>query len=61
LRYLKENGPTNWVKLYVHFDTDGTREIGLALGHLAVCKHIAIQDTLATITTLGMEQLKPPS
>ena len=58
LRYLAVNGPTNWVKLYLHFDGDGTREIGAALGHLAICKHIAIQDTFANITPLGMEQLK---
>ena len=30
LRYLAQNGPTNWVTLYLHFD--GTGEIGPALG-----------------------------
>jgi hypothetical protein len=45
--------------LYVHFDDRGiTGEIGPALGHLAVCKHIAIEDTRVKITQLGMEQLK---
>jgi hypothetical protein len=57
LRYLKANGPTNWVTVYVHFD-DGTRDIGAALGHLAVNKYIAIENTRATITSAGMEQLK---
>jgi hypothetical protein len=58
LQYLEENGPTNWATVYLHFDSDGTGEIGKALGHLAVCKHIAIEDSLATITALGTEQLK---
>jgi hypothetical protein len=57
LGYLKENGPTNWAALYVHFE-DGTGEIGRALGHLAFCKHIAIEGTSAKINALGMEQLK---
>ncbi|HEY6261186.1 MAG TPA: hypothetical protein VIW47_06310 [Nitrospiraceae bacterium] len=59
LRYLAINGPTKWAMLYVHFDDRGiTGEIGPALGHLAVCKHIAIEDTRVKITQLGMEQLK---
>ena len=57
LRYLKENGPTDWVRLYLHFD-DGTREIGTALGYLSVCKHVAVEDTFAQLTALGREQLK---
>jgi hypothetical protein len=58
LRYLAENGPTSWLTLYLQFDTHGTGEIGPAIGHLAVCKHIVIEGTTAKITALGMEQLK---
>ena len=58
LRYLTEHGPTNWVAVYLHFDNDGTGEIGKALGHLAVCKHISIEGATAKITALGVEQLK---
>ena len=57
LQYLSENGPTSWVTLYVHFDPHGTGEIGPAIGHLAVCKHIVIEGTTAKITALGIEQL----
>ena len=57
LRYLNENGPINWVTLYVHFD-DGTRDIGAALGYLALCKHIAIEGTTTKITARGTEQLQ---
>ena len=57
LRYLKKNGPTSWVTLYLHFDHDGSGEIGPALGHLAVCKHIAMEGTTAKITASGIEQL----
>jgi hypothetical protein len=58
LRYLTENGPTHWATIYIHFDHGGTEEIGKALGHLAVCKHVAIEGSTAKITALGMEQLK---
>lgn len=46
LRYLNENGSTDWVTLCLHFD-DGTREIGTALGYLSVYTYIAIAGTLA--------------
>ena len=58
LRYLTERGPTNWATLYVHFDQEETGEIGKALGHLSICKHIAIEGTIAKITALGTEQLE---
>ncbi len=58
LRFLTLNGPTSWFTLYLHFDRGGTGEIGQALGHLAVCKHIALEGTVAKITPLGTEQLK---
>jgi hypothetical protein len=58
LRYLNERGPTNWATLYVHFNQDGTGEIGSALGHLAVCKHVVVESTIMRITARGMEQLQ---
>ena len=58
LRYLTMNGPTSWMTLYLHFDVGGTGEIGAAIGHLTVCKHIVVEGTTAKITTLGTEQLK---
>jgi hypothetical protein len=59
LRYLTARGPTHWATLYLHFDSDGTGEIGPALGHLAVCKHIQVEGTTAKITALRTEQLLP--
>ena len=56
--YLTEKGPTNWVILYLHFDPDGTGEVGPALHQLAACMHIAIEGTITTITASGREQLK---
>ena len=44
--------------LYLHFDVGGTGEIGAAIGHLTVCKHIVVEGTTAKITTLGTELLK---
>jgi hypothetical protein len=58
LVYLAHHGPTSWVTLYLHFDTDGTGEIGPALGYLAVNKHIVFEGTTATITASGTEQLR---
>ena len=58
LRYLIDRGPIHWATLYLHFDSDGTGEIGLALGHLAVCKHIQVVGTTAKITALGIEQIE---
>ena len=58
LRYLVEHGPTSWLRLYLHFDSGGTGEIGAAIGYLAVNKHIALEGTTAKITALGREQLK---
>src|SRR6185436_12364364 len=43
LRYLTMNGPTSWMTLYLHFDVGGTGEIGAAIGHLTVCKHIVVE------------------
>ena len=56
LVYLAHHGPTIWVTLYLHFDLDGTGEIGPALGYLAVSKHIVFEG--ATITASGTEQLQ---
>ena len=58
LVYLVHNGPTTWVTLYLHFDPDGTGEIGPALGYLAVNKHIVFEGTTAMITASGTEQLR---
>jgi hypothetical protein len=58
LRYLTDRGPTHWATLYLHFDSDGTGEIGPALRHLAACKHIQVVGTTATITVLGLEQIQ---
>jgi hypothetical protein len=57
LRYLEVHGPTLWVTLYLHFDPDGTGEIGRALRHLSLCKHIEIEDGTAKITAGGIEYL----
>jgi len=57
LRYLNINGPTLWPVLYLHFDKEGTGEIGKALYHLADCKYICIDGATATITQLGIDQL----
>jgi hypothetical protein len=57
LRHLTERGPTNWAALYLHFDPDGTGEIGPALRHLEICKLIAVDDTIVKITESGTEQL----
>ena len=58
LRYLTERGPTYWATLYLHFDPDGTGEIGPALRDLAISKHIVVDSTIVKITMLGTEQLK---
>ncbi|HEY6260702.1 MAG TPA: hypothetical protein VIW47_03855 [Nitrospiraceae bacterium] len=58
LRYLTERGPTYWATLYLHFDPDGTGEIGPALRHLATFKLIAVDRTIVKVTSSGMEQLK---
>ena len=58
LRYLTDKGPTHWATLYLHIDSDGTGEIGPALRHLAVCKHVQVVGTTAKITALGMEQIQ---
>ena len=47
LQYLTTNGPTKWATIYLHFDPDGTGEIGGALRHLAWCHHISIDGTTA--------------
>ena len=58
LVYLAHNGPTTWVALYLHFDPDGTGEIGPALGYLAVNKHIVFEGMTAMTTASGTEQLR---
>ena len=58
LEYLVQSGPTTWVRLYLHFDPDGIREIGPALGYLAVKKHIVFEGATAMITPSGTEQLR---
>jgi hypothetical protein len=58
LRYLTEHGTTSWAAVYIHFDKDGAGEVGKALGHLALRKHIVIEGTTAKITARGMEQLQ---
>jgi hypothetical protein len=57
LRYLTEKGPTCWATIYLHFDPDGTGEIGPALKHLEACKYIKVDDTIVKITQSGTEQL----
>ena len=59
LSYLKDFGPLDWNVLYVRFNADRSGDIGPALQALRERKYIKVgSDKTASITALGMAQLK---
>ncbi len=55
---LRDNGGMRWPALYLHFDGNGSGEIGSALGLLARWNHISVEiDGKTKITEAGTERL----